>query len=609
MATARRPLRGRLLLAGAGGAVLMLIALLMTLDTLPAFSDLGRGAAQLQAAAKMLGTEPAGWSPSRADAAERLNHAADLLLQSSGASLDRNPWLSLAAPLPLVGDQVRTLRHLAAAGRAAARSLDDLVVVARAYQAAKSDPAPPGPRLLRMVAASSAPLADAQACLDPVLATLRLDARHPLLPPLRATVQRAVAVLGAAQARAASGAAVARYAPLALGEQTPHTYVLLMANPAELRPAGGFWGAAGTITFDHATPKALTIQDQRHYDVLSRQRFAPPEVMTRYLTFYRRSLEVGDAGWDPDFPTSAHLVEQMFAAARQPPLDGTIAIDPYAISALLRLTGPVRVRGYAQPFTPETFFPSLNHLINVAGANKDVLGPIGTAILRQVVSQPVSAWPRLLQVLQEQAESRHILIESHDPTLAAALHAARWDGSLLAGDGDYLMAVDANVGGNKTDYYTRKTMSLKVEIDPSGMSRHQLVLHYELPLPADADDRALNPGAGLYKDYLRVYLPETAKVVALRVAEDGRPIVGGLDQVTYAHGLVAAATYLELRRGHHLDVTLDYTVPLDPGRGYRLYLQKQAGIPELPTTIQVSDASGVSTDQALLRSDEEVTAK
>src|SRR5690606_23311118 len=91
---------------------------------------------------------------------------------------------------------------------------------------------------------------------------------------------------------------------------------------------------------------------------IERQPGEPPRVLDStpdYRARYgaTRPHEVlRDVTQSPDFPTVAHVISTAYAQAPGgTPIDGVIAVDPYAIAAVLRLTGPVEVEGLDEPLT------------------------------------------------------------------------------------------------------------------------------------------------------------------------------------------------------------------------------------------------------------------
>jgi hypothetical protein len=296
----------------------------------------------------------------------------------------------------------------------------------------------------------------------------------------------------------------------------------------------------------------------------------------------------------------------MYRSATGKAVDGTIAVDPYAIADVLRLTGPVDVPGY-DAFTADNFFARLDHIVNVAtgpGSGKQALSPIVHTILQRVLDLPISRWAELLNILGDQAQSRHLQVSLHDAALASALNSARANGAMLAGRDDYLMVTDGNVGATKGDYYCHKNLTVRVEVPESGISRHQVVLDYEMPLPVNADDVALNPGGGAYRDYLRVWVPEAANLTSFQFSIDGQPSsLGGLDASTLDHGHRSYGVFFILERGHRAQVRLNYTAPLIPGSSYDLHVQKQAGVQILPTVLDLSYPGGTTERRYDLKRD------
>ena len=171
---------------------------------------------------------------------------------------------------------------------------------------------------------------------------------------------------------------------------------------------------------------------------------------------------------------------------------------------------------------------------------------------------------------------------------------------MVSGKTDYLAVSDANVGATKGDYYAHKSMVVKVEVLPTGVALHHVTLSYTMPAPVDAVDRALNPGDGSYRDYLQVLIPETATVVDVTFKEDGKAGDGGLDGVTAAHGRQSVAVYFRLPRGHAGVVDLYYELPVATDRAFALYVQKQAGVPSLPTSFALSYPGGLALREAQL---------
>lgn len=560
-----------------------------------AVRDVQQGTALLGEARDNLGTSPEQWTPGRVAAAGRLQARAQPLIVAGCTRLHNDPGLGLAGRLPVLGDQARAALDLCDAAVAAGGAFADFVKVGTAYLGEAKDQKPPGRRLLSLLAETQVPLADAESRLGPALRRLDEDQKLALVAPLKSRLHIAAAQLRPAEAQAATSSVAARFLPSALGAQQPMTYLVLLENPSEIRPSGGLIGSAGTVTFDQGSPTQLDLHDYDALNPLFKERLPVPSPLDRYLEFYKNSLELGDAGWDPDFPTTARLTEAMYKSAVPSDLQGTLSVDPYAVAALLKVTGPVDVPGYGT-FTSDDFFAKLNNIVNAridTAVGKQALPAVAQEVLKQVLAQPVSSWPALLSVIQQQAINRHVQIYMHDAGAQQALVAARYDGSTLtAASDDYLMLIDANVGGTKGDWFAHKTLDLKTEVYAGGLSRHELQVTYQMPAAVDAADRLLNPGDGSYRDYVRFYLPEQASVASFQILLDGQPVATAPDRIYLEHGKQVVGGFFSVPRGHQAVIRLAYEVPLQESRQYTLYLQKQAGVLDLPTTISVSYPGG-----------------
>jgi len=577
-------------------------------------SDLRNGTAELQRSLSELGRTPAEWTPARVDAAARTQADAATKVDRADRRLQSDPLARILLAVPYAKDQARATLDLSSVAAEAARADGDLVDLARLYvnrpQGAGGDP---GTQLIALLQSSSPLLADADTRLAAASHRLDQDSRLGLLSPVQTQLRRARAVVGPARDSAHAGAETAKLLPALLGATGPKTYLVLLANPSELRPSGGFAGEVGTVSFDHGK---LTKLDLRSEDSIGtyRDRFPPQGQLGTYLSFVDNQVEIGDAGWDPDFPTSARLQERMFTSATGQQLDGTISVDPYLIASLLKVTGPVDVPGYGS-FDADNLFLRINVLANLnvgPTGGKKGLPAIATVIITKILTQPSSRWGQVATSLQDAVSQRHLQVSVHDSAQEARLHALHVDGFLqnLPLTEDYLMVAEANVAATKADNYLKRSMSVKVEIYPSGLNRHEVDIHYEYPPPVDATDAGLNKSSlnstSLYRDYVRFYLPLTTTLANIGFLIDGKPAPaygGGLKEQGQEGGHQVYGTFFTLPRGHSADLVIYYEVGLPADPPFNLHIQKQAGIPELPTDLTVSYPGGIATRMTSLSTD------
>src|SRR5207302_8091531 len=180
-----------------------------------------------------------------------------------------------------------------------------------------------------------------------------------LITPLagaRATVTRLAPVLDRTIRPAVD---VLRALPAAIGSGT-HRYLLLLDNPGEERPGGGFIGAVGEVTVSDGAVAASTFRSSDFANGLVPVRRAP-RALDETL-FRGKPLELSDSNWSPDFPTSAVDAATMYQQATGVAVDGVIGVDPVALSYVLAVTGPVSAPPYPQTVMAQNALLQLNQI-------------------------------------------------------------------------------------------------------------------------------------------------------------------------------------------------------------------------------------------------------
>lgn len=602
--------------------ILLLAAIIVVViegvEVYQAANDLRIASAELRQSQQDLGRSPSDWTAAKINLATQRQADAATRAARAGQRLRSDLVAKGLLKVPYARDQVQTALDLATALGASAKAEGDVIDLARIYVARTPSGTDSGQQLLTLLQTAAPKLADADRNLAPAVVKLDADSKLRLIGPLRIQLESARTQLRPVADALHSGSIAARLVPAALGANGVKTYLILLPNPSELRPTGGFTGEVGRISIDHGRVTELVIQREEDITAQYHQRFPPQGQAGTYLSFANNQWDIGDAGWDPDFPTSVKLQETMYSSATGRQLDGTISADPYLVSALLTVTGPIDLPGYGT-FDSNNLYVRTNVIANVETgplSGKGVLPLLAKTIIAKVLAQPADRWPQLGSILQDGAVHRHLQVVVHEPQLEAELHRQRFDGALqnLPLTEDYLMVAEANVAATKADYYIKRSMEVKVEIYPSGLNRHEVDLHYEYPVATDSTDVALNRSPfnpnSLYRDYVRFYLPLTTTLANIGFLQDGKPAPangGGLKEQGPEDGHQVYGTFFTLPRGHSADLIIYYEVGLPADPPFQIYIQKQAGIPDLPTTLTVSYPGGIASRKTELATDTTLT--
>jgi hypothetical protein len=187
-----------------------------------------------------------------------------------------------------------------------------------------------------------------------------------------------------------------------------------------------------------------------------------------------------------------------------------------------------------------------------------------------------------------------------NPPLAAALHAAGWDGALAPQPGrDYLAVVDSNVGFNKVDAVLTRSLEYTVDWPPAGASAAPvatLTLTYTHPLSAADSGCDPTPRYGTsyqdmiercYFNYVRVYTPAGSRLISTNGLQADSVVSEAGEK-----GLQVFAGFFVQPPGTVHTVTFAYELPeaIKPST-YTLTLQRQAGVMPLPVKLHMGSAS------------------
>jgi tetratricopeptide (TPR) repeat protein len=503
---------------------------------------------------------------------------ADALSQPLAPLLRRLGWMpQLGADLRAAPDAIALARHGAAAGASACRVLKPALAatntperLAAAARQLSQHPAELAGIEADLVAAQQAwqriaPLVDQSSRLAPYRAQLQTFDR--LAPD---------AIQHIGQLRQS-----APQLPGLLGLGSPRRYLVVLQNPFELRPTGGFIGLVCVVQVAEARPSLDRCQPSETYTAPATT--AMPFAYTRYLRLGNWYLR--DANWSPDFPTTARAIQDFWAINEQPAVDGVIAVDPYALVPLLRATGPLKLGDGSAIDADQIVAAILSRYYDGAiYRDKGQLGELLPALLQQLLATDSAALPQLLAALNTAAAERHLLIALNQPELAALHKAQGWDGSLSPASGDTLRIVDADVGYGAVNAFVERLTDYDVALDAEGRPlTATLTLTYtnryspwaEAPTAYAVNGQCTDPATlqleqrpGCYANYLRVYVPLGSRLLDAQGFEESL----GADQ---QHQRTIFGGYLRVQPGEERVLRLSYRLPsLAPGT---LTIEKQPG--------------------------------
>lgn len=461
-----------------------------------------------------------------ADRAQR-----DLASRSAAAADGTSgPVWSVLARLPMVGDDADALRLLSSNLRMLTR---EAVPALREIAAQRDDLLPRDGRVpIERLAALSAPLGRADATVTASAESLGTVDPDSLLGPLQDGWRTLTARIGEARSDLAAARAAVDLLPRMLGQDGTRRYLLIFENNAEIRATGGLPGSAAELV---ATDGRLTLGRQvAGSDLVGTTPVLPLTASERRIYGPRLGSDFRQANWTPDFPRSAALWEAHWNG-RFPaePVDGALALDPVALSYLLRATGPITVDGVE--LTAENAADELVSTVYARIPNppdQDVFFQQVAAAVFSRLTDGVDDTGALLNGLRQGVEEGRIRLESSEASeqeriarfsIAGVLPREATEHPQL---GVYL--IDAT--GSKMSYYLRSAVRVRGASCVDGVQRLDVAVTLSSTLAPDAVNALPDYVAG---DYEQIALNRGEQLVAIRLYA---PVGGAITEVAQDDG-------------------------------------------------------------------------
>lgn len=296
-----------------------------------------------------------------------------------------------------------------------------------------------------------------------------------------------------------------------LGGQEPRRYLLIFQNDNELRPTGGFIGSFALVDFDKGKIKTLDLPGGGPYELQGSLKAAvlPPAP----LQLLKARWEFQDANWFPDFPASAKKIAWFYEKSGGPTVDGVIALDTHLLKDLLQITGEIPLPEYQLAVNNQNFNEIIQKQVEIDYDKKEnkpkkILSDLAPKIISQIFSRPENL-PSLASLLLENLTERHLQLFFFNPEMENLAREQGWGGEIKDNpDGDFLMVVNTNIAGGKTDGVIKQTIrhQAKIEIDGSVVDTVTIIRQHQ-GKETDLFSNLQNV------DYLRLYAPAGSELL------------------------------------------------------------------------------------------------
>lgn len=314
---------------------------------------------------------------------------------------------------------------------------------------------------------------------------------------------------------------------LFLGAGRDKRYLLVFQNNAEMRGSGGFLGSYALVDFREGKIRNLEVPGGGSYDTEAglTEKIAAPAP----LQLVNPLWHFWDANWWPDWPTTAKNLMWFYEKSDGPSVDGVISFTPSVTQKLLTITGSIDLtRDYGVVISADNFWQQVeltaerdnlvkSHPEAIAhlpqgekNKPKKIIGDLMAKIL-EVLPQKLDKANliKLLSISEDSLTSKQIMFYFKDSSLEKAITERNWGGVMATSSSDYLMVVNTNIAGAKTDRVIKEVITHQATVLDDGsvvdtvtITRTHTALKNE-------------PLVGVRNvDWLRVYVPLGSELLA-----------------------------------------------------------------------------------------------
>ncbi len=306
-----------------------------------------------------------------------------------------------------------------------------------------------------------------------------------------------------------------------LGFEKDKRYLILFQNNNEMRATGGFIGSFAQANFSKGKIEDIKIPGGGSYDTeggLLTQIASP-----KPLHLVDPMWHFWDANWWPDWEKSAKKLAWFYEKSGGPTVDGAIALTPTVLERILRITGPIDMsQEYGLIMNADNFWINIRDIIEkekledqkvpsevAENKPKKVVGAFFERLMEELPKHlNKESIISFLGVMERSLEEKHILFYFKDQELQEEVEKRGWGGKIKETSKDYLMVVNTNIAGGKSDRRMRQEIEHTAEIKPDGSIVNTLIIK------RDHTGKKDEPYYGVRNvNWMRIYVPKGSKLL------------------------------------------------------------------------------------------------
>jgi hypothetical protein len=248
------------------------------------------------------------------------------------------------------------------------------------------------------------------------------------------------------------------------GADKPKKYLIAVQNSAEARGTGGILGAYAIIELKKGSLKVIETGSNEPLYGSSLEKI-PIDMPDEYKRLYGENPAIlQNSNLSPHFPYGAEIWLALWEKKFDQTLDGVIAIDPTALSYILRSTGPITLNSGEQitsdNLVADTLKDAYKRFEKDNKARKAYLVDIMNATVKHLNSGDYSKL-KMAQAIRDGIVANRILFYSTDKSAQNKLSQTRLGGFMSLESNNEFRTVIQNIDAGKLDYYLDRDVTIE----------------------------------------------------------------------------------------------------------------------------------------------------
>jgi hypothetical protein len=327
-------------------------------------------------------------------------------------------------------------------------------------------------------------------------------------------------------------------------------YLLIFQNNSELRASGGFLGSYALLDLSGGKIKNLEVPGGGSYDTeggMSVLVKAP-----RPLWLVNPLWHFWDANWWPNWVRTSQNLMWFYEKSGGSTVDGVIGITPTVVERLLEITGPIDLTAeYGLVIDSNNFwetvqvitevknleknnpeavanFKEANGLkessttiavsipleqgldVNVDNKPKKIIGDLMAKILETLPTKlNRDSLVKIISAFEDSLAEKQIMFYFTDPALESEVKARNYAGEIKNAPRDYLLIVNTNIAGQKSDRKMTEKIEHLSRVDRNGKIINQVKI---IRTHTGQKNELLSGVRNV--DWLRVYVPAGSRLLS-----------------------------------------------------------------------------------------------